>query len=364
MQSRITAVLGSTLLCGLVLVAPAHAAFPGGNGKIAFVRGPGGPILTVNPDGTGEVPVTDSTALDFAPAWSPNGARIAFVSSRGDPDPGGCTNCNFDIYVMNADGTGLTRLTDNPDTDRSPAWSPDGSKIVWSTRTDPFSGQFHLWVMNSDGTGKTQLTNSYSDAPSWSPDGSRIAFSGVFDGRIHLMNPDGTGEVELTAGGNSAHRDPDPDWSPDASRIAFTRVTSVYVCSPVRCTSGQFSDVFVMKADGTGVQNLTTPGGGEFVRSYGSPAWSPDGSRIAFVPTGGGISTMSPDGTGVAPVTSTGIAPTWQPVPAPSPGDYKTASHFCKDARAFLGEQQFRQKYGTGPKSGANAHGKCVRRNR
>src|SRR5438477_2245109 len=186
MRSKIGAALAATLFWAVAVVVPAQAAFPGANGKIAFVRlsatGSGlRQILTVNPDGTGETPVTDSNAFDFAPAWSPDGKKVAFASTRGDPLPGTCFavrhECNIDIFVANADGTGLTRLTDDPALDQDPAWSPDGSKIVWaSAQGGQFSRDLKLWVMNADGSGKTQLTQGSGQAPNWSPAGSKVAF--------------------------------------------------------------------------------------------------------------------------------------------------------------------------------------------
>jgi TolB protein len=360
-SSRVTSVFVLAVICMAASGTSAHAAFPGANGRIAFTNGlqgsnpPPSPLLTVNPDGSGSAPVTDPTAIDFGPAWSPDGSRIAFTSSRGDPDPVGCyPNCNWDIYVVNADGSGLMRLTDDPAFDQTPEWSPDGSKIVWSSRG---AGQFYLWVMNSDGSGKRQLTSEYSESPSWSPDGSKIAFTAA--GRINVINPDGTGRAELpVAGGSSAEWDSAVDWSPEGSRIAFARTTSVSICAPVRCTFGRYSDVYVMNADGTGLQNLTTPEGGEFARYYCCPTWSPDGTRIAFGADSldGGISTMNPDGTGVALVTSTGYPTSWQPIPGPEPGAYANARQFCKAERDFLGKAEFRRKYGR-----RHAFRSCVR---
>src|SRR4029079_7445128 len=132
-----------------------------------------------------------------------DGTKIAFASSRGDPRGGNChdsgVECNFDIYVVNADGTGLTRLTDDPALDPAPTWSPDGSKIAWASRNAvQLPREFKLWVMNANGTGKTQLTSTGGDAPNWSPDGSKIAFGA---NTINVINPDGTGEMALNPSG-------------------------------------------------------------------------------------------------------------------------------------------------------------------
>ena len=125
--------------------------------------------------------LTYNDALDQTPVWSPDGERIAFVS-------GG--NLNSDIYVMNADGSGITRLTHNNDASiRRPAWSPDGERIAFV-----FNGDIYL--MSADGSTVTRLTHNnaddWSSSPAWSPDGERIAFSRR-DGNtdIYVMNVDG-----------------------------------------------------------------------------------------------------------------------------------------------------------------------------
>lgn len=354
MRPRVSAILVS-LLCGLVFAAPAEASFPGANGKIAFVResGVGFPnqIRTVNPDGTGDAALTDGTAFEAAPAWSPDGRRIAFMSTRGDPSPADCQNCNYDIYAANADGSGLTRLTDDPGSDSEPAWSPGGTQIVWAHTAElsPFSPT-HLWIMNVDGSGKRQLTfggdPSGERRPAWSPDGTKIAYTS--GGAIRKIDPDGSGDstIEVDTGGSELM----PDWSPRGDELAFTRFTSETQCVPPRCVFITYLEVWTMSADGSGAHNITP------LRGFDSdPAWSPDGSKIAF-DDGRGISTISPDGTGRTEVVVNAAEPDWQPVVGPQRSDYKNAAQFCKAERDFLGDAAFRQKYG----GGANAHGKCV----
>src|SRR5262245_43609251 len=114
------------VLGALSLAGSARATFPGQNGKIALSGNATGDyeIYSINPDGTGLTDISNAPGFnDFWPAWSPDGRQIAFVSVP----PGG----NFDIYVMNADGSGRHRLTDNPATDNFPSWSPDGTKVVF-----------------------------------------------------------------------------------------------------------------------------------------------------------------------------------------------------------------------------------------
>jgi len=177
--------------------------FPGPNGKIAFesTRDGNDEIYVMNADGTGQTRLTNNAAHDFRPSWSPNGSKIAFASTRDG---------NNEIYVMNADGTGQTRLTNNAAFDSRPSWSPNGSKIAFASTRD---GKDQIYVMNADGTGQTRLTNNaaHDFRPSWSPNGSKIAFVSDRDGNfeIYVMNADGTGQTNLS---NSFPQDSEPDW--------------------------------------------------------------------------------------------------------------------------------------------------------
>ena len=167
-------------------------------------------------DGHGEIYVmsangltnlTNNTFFDTDPAWSPDGSKIAFMSSRGEPG-----SFDFEIYVMSADGSGQTQLTDTAETSFQPAWSPDGSKIAFSSKRD---GNFQIYVMHADGSGQTRLTNNpaFDFGAAWSPDGSQIAFDSDRDGNheVYVMNADGSGQTNLT---NNPASDHDPDWQP------------------------------------------------------------------------------------------------------------------------------------------------------
>jgi TolB protein len=144
---------------------------------------------------------TSSAAIDDDPDWSPDGQKIVYTSHAVTDDP--TNSATAEIYVINADGTGRpVRLTNNTEEERSPAWSPDGKRIVFSCRRG--GPDFEICVMNADGTGQVQLTdNNVPDlTPSWSPDGKRIVFHRRVGGRgqfqLFLVNADGTGEVQLT----------------------------------------------------------------------------------------------------------------------------------------------------------------------
>jgi Tol biopolymer transport system component len=296
---------------GMVLIAfggterPQPPATPVENGKIAFSKGgPNAGIYLMNADGTGVTRLT-SDPSDSEPAWAPDGTVIAFVrSGEGDAD----------VYVMNANGNEVTPLTTDG-ANSAPAWSPDGSKIAF-TRETP--GNTDIYVMNPDGSNVTRLTNDplLESAPTWSPDGSRIAFSAYVSppGPVHIytMGADGTSRTRIT---DSELDDASPTWSPDGTSIAFVR------------DSGS---VFVVEPDGRGPREVIDPGvltGGLGLTFY--PTWSPAGTKILFQsgPDGSdqGIYMVSADGSDLHKVGSgKGSDPSWQPVP---PGKRPRTAH-------------------------------------
>jgi len=174
--------------------------------KIIFVSQRDGnfEIYVMNADGSGQVRLTNDPATDADPAWSPDGSKIAFWSSR-DPDG--------EIYVMNVDGSGVTPLTNNDVQDIQPEWSPDGSKLVFSRLTgcDSYTGfcDYDLIVMNADGSGAAPLTTGSSDNDAaWSPDSRWIAFGASFCepyyygcyysySAVYLVRTDGSRVTEL-----------------------------------------------------------------------------------------------------------------------------------------------------------------------
>ena len=287
------------------LGAPAaHASFPGTNGRILFTKYVNGKLFgqlyTVDPDHGARVRLTDGLGATEA-SWSADGRRIAYVKILGTA-PSDRLGKDRALMVMNADGTGKHRLSDADAFD--PAWSPDGSAIVFEKGVD-------LWLIDADGTHERRLADITGTEvlPAWSPDGRWIAFSEPGStSPIRAVRPDGSGlrTVVPDRSASPPHVGAqDPNWAPDASQLVFMGGTD----------SG--FEAFRVDADGKHLIVLTS-----FRLDVVSPAWSPDGTRIAF--TGGNfannrseIYVMAADGSGIRQITSTTNGadwPDWQPV--------------------------------------------------
>lgn len=258
-------------LAVLLTAGPARATFPGENGRIVFVANTSGSwqLYTINSDGSEMVQITNISATHFdwwAPSFSPDGQRIAFA--YGQVDTNGVAHP--DLYVVNADGTGLTQLT-HDGSSLQPSWSPDGTEILFLHYT-PYVGFGTVFKMRADGTGeKIRLTTNLwgSGSGIFAPDGKQIAFDsqqGGFVSRIWIMKANGSNPRPLTApsleGGPS-------DVSPDGRHIVLFN----------HYNTSLPSQLFVVNLDGTGLRQLTYPPAGE---GDLFPVYSPDGAKIVF----------------------------------------------------------------------------------
>ena len=236
-------------------------------------------LLTVACGGAGSGPAgraagssTQPTDRDGSPSWSPDGARIAFYSERDG---------NAEIYVMNAAGSGLERLTDHAGDEGYPSFSPDCARISFDSDRD---GNFEVYTMNDDGTDLRRLTyNPARDlSASWAPDGGTIAFISDRSGRfeVWLMNADGSNQRSLTGGEGqpSAGTHWFPQWSADGEKLTFH----------------VDRDVHTVNIDGSEYTRLTVDPDNGMV-----PSFAPDG-RIVFMSWRGGGSDGRSSSTSVA----------------------------------------------------------------
>jgi TolB protein len=273
---------------------PTIKPFGGGGQKIAFVgvsvvaNNLDNQIYTMNLNGTERKQLT-SDGNNSSPAWSPDGKKIVFRSTRDDPNQKALAAIT-EIYVMNEDGSEQTRLTFDDINQFNPAWSPDGQYIA-------FSAGGEIYVMAANGSAPVQLTfnDVTDDYPSWSPDSTQIVFAS--SNGIFVMNVSGgSDQRQLTA----APGDTEPSWSPDGKYIAY-------------CASAEHgSPISLMDPNGGGNVRLTS----DSAYSFG-PQWSPDSRLISYFIAHGTASdfyVISIDGTPVKSFKDIpGISPIWQP---------------------------------------------------
>jgi TolB protein len=296
-------VLGVGVLAALAVVIPLRAlsglgdgSTPGGGrtGEVlAFTRETDGRPQTwlVAPDGSDlrlmDIPVYSQVD----PAWSPDGSRLVFSGTNERN-----TEPTF-VFIVNADGSGLEQLTDagGGQADGDPAWSPDGSRIVFS-RLD-VEGHSALFILDLESRAVEEvLSERYGffqmGTPDWSPDGTRIAFTGNIGGKagVFVVGADGENLTEITSlrGDDVASS---PVWSPDGRRLAYD----------------WHGDIYVQELDGGDVTNVTGASVQPEALYEAAPGWSPDGEEIAFMGGSARVAdpyVMSADGTSVRRLTS------------------------------------------------------------
>lgn len=223
-------------------------AFSPNGSRIAFVSNRDGNanIFVMNADGSSQLRLTTSPADDVQPMFSPDGTRLIFTSYRDG---------SAQIYIMNANGTGQARLTNSSVTGGGsyPAFNPAGTLIVFTAQRD-------IWTMNTDGTNPVNLTknSSFNYWGRFSPNGTRIVYTSYFSGSydVFIMNADGSGQTRLA--GNSASFDAQPSFSPDGSRIVFTTQRN-----------GN-NDIYTMATNGSSLLRLTTSAAGDSDPNWGS----------------------------------------------------------------------------------------------
>jgi Tol biopolymer transport system component len=319
--SVVVVLLSAAALSVALAVAqePAWAAFPGQNGRIAFVghalENPG-EIYSVSPSGARPTQLTRGKSDKASPSWSADGRRIAFVKLRKGRPHGDIEGPRQgDIYTMRADGSDQAVVTSTLRDDSSPSWSPDGRRLVFLRAIGedyPENGVYvdrDIFVVDRDGTDLVRLTRTpevSEGPPVWSPDGTKIAFStytsrddGGAYGTIYVMKPDGSEPPEEVVSVEQGAFD--LSWSPDGQWFAYY----------TPCGGGDCLDK--VRADGTQPTFLTHGGCGPRVCQALGPEWSPDGEQLVFYGPGG-LYTIDADGGNMRSIGVEGSQPSWRPV--------------------------------------------------
>lgn len=259
----------------------------------------------MNSDGSDQHQLTDVEAIDFEPVSDFPEWHLAFVQAEHPTWSPDNQQISFgfieEIFVMNADGSGIRQVTDEQGSIVDPVWSPDGQHIAFISNQD---GDRDIWVIDADGSDLRKVTDNREadNHPAWSPDGQTIAYSSGFPIAIQLIN---------VAGGDSRPLVDSKDgygwestWSPDGQQIAF-----------VSSRDGD-DEIFIINVDGSDLRQLTDDS-----EKDGSPAWSPDGQQLAFTSDRDGdleIYVMNADGSDVRQLTDNDVAdeyPTWSNTP-------------------------------------------------
>ncbi len=291
-----------------LLVSLAPSAAPAAtNGRIAFVAGAEAntqEVWTIAPDGSDPVQLTNDDVYDDDVAYSPDGTKLVFTSDRdGDSD----------IWIMDADGSSPMQIVDHRGADAEPTWSPDATQIAYETfRHDPDGILSEIRVVNVDGSDDHRLTRNrmMEFNVAWSPDGTRIAFSGFKSksgyktGVFTRSAATGGDLTRLTANRVPGFVDGHPAWSPNGRWLAFVREVDAD-------TFGY--EIFKVRSNGRRVTRLTRNAGTDQ-----QPSWSPDGTLIVYTENFQ-VATMGADGTDTTILTTDDTvghySPSWQPLP-------------------------------------------------
>lgn len=271
MRFRVVHCLLLLVGAGLILPTPAHATFPGKNGRIAFILGPD--VYSMNPDGSGVRQLTNLGERGaFWQSWSPDGKQIVFnIFSPPFFNAG-------EIWLMNADGSNqhLVLKEENFNEER-PSFTPDGQSLLFD-RCNLQIEECAIYRVGADGRGLTALTKyelGISDlSPVLSPDGQTLVFAGIaHDGIFAALYVRTTGSSSLRQITPAEQEDHVPDWSPDGTKIAF----SSHCCNP------QNQEIWTVNPDGSGLHRLTNNGKEYFAGPHDfGPSWSPQGDAIVF----------------------------------------------------------------------------------
>ena len=311
------------VLLAILLLAPVAGAeevgtnaFPGTPGAIAFTSDREGigttNVYRMNADGFGQTRLTETVGMNQDPTWSADGKKIAFTNF----------DANRDVYQMNADGSAETNLTNAAGDDVFPAYAATHTRIVFANSRENNQFDLYLMTLNAEGQtiGLTRLTTVASQEylPTVSPDGKRLAFvsdrGGNRDIYVMKLAPESATNTPVRLTRNAAY-DQFPDWSPDGKQIAFSS------------ERGGNPEVYRMAVAPEGRTNRPinlskSPGSRDLV-----PTWSPDGKKVAFQsnrPAADGTSdyeiwrVRSTDGanpTNITNTTANEFQPDWQPLP-------------------------------------------------